>query len=255
MAYDDGENDPQDEERKRQAQMNQLQAGGPINFGLPAQQGSLVANAGASGPKTASAAAAPSTYTPPPDATAPRMPRATNQNPLELIKQFQGEVQSNNATPDAIQEIVKRMNAAGVAASVGTHAGGSQLSTDKIVLPDGTYYDVQNDQGWMAPGGNPLHWDPKVNVGDASGKLQSYADFLGGQGLQVPKFIPRPGDGLPMPNPQYLQMQAGQADSGQNPYATSDTLQQILAELQAAQQGESSPRQRQAQINQLQGGE
>lgn len=237
------EDDGNEEDIYRQQQMRALQQ----------PKGDVATERPLLGPGPAPSPAAGMTTVPPGAATI--KPVGPKPNPLDLIKQFQGGIASSNATPGAVQELVKKLNASGVAAAVGTHAGGTQASTDKIVLPDGTYYDVQTDTGWAAPGGKPLHWDPNVNVQDAQGNFIKYGDFLKGQGLDVPDFVPTPGDGLPLPG--YLGGAGpgnfGSIDTGQSsPYMTSDTLQQIMAELAATQTGDQSPRARRAQMAQLQ---
>ncbi len=114
-------------------------------------------------------------------------------NPLSAITTFQ---QTN---PNAsIQDLVRALNAQGIAATIATHAGGTQASTDKIVLPDGTYYDIRNDRGWQAPG-TALHWDPSVNVVDPNGNIVNFGQYMQSLGLPVPTFTPTPGDGLPLP--------------------------------------------------------
>lgn len=75
-----------------------------------------------------------------------------------------------------------------------SHANGTQASDDKIVLPNGTYYDIRNDNGWNAPGA-PLHWDPSVPVFNAQGQSQNYNDVLKAQGLPTFQFTPGPEDG------------------------------------------------------------
>ncbi len=105
----------------------------------------------------------------------------------ELQKQFP-------ATPEGFKQLLQALNARGIPAMAASHANGTQASDDKIVLPNGTYYDIRNDNGWNAPG-QALHWDPSVPVFNAQGQSQNYNDVLKAQGLPTFQFTPGPEDG------------------------------------------------------------
>jgi hypothetical protein len=115
------------------------------------------------------------------------------QDYAALIKQYQDANPSLGTDPNRMQGLAAFLQAHGVAAAIATHAGGTAASDDKIVMPDGTYYDVASDNGWSAPG-QPDHWDPSVNVVGPNGQTQSFSSYLQGQGLPVPAFNPRPDE-------------------------------------------------------------
>lgn len=106
-----------------------------------------------------------------------------------LIKQFQDKNPSGTT-----QQLVAWLNQQGVPAMLASHAGGSQASDDKVVLPNGNYYDIRNDSGWVAPG-QPQHWDPNVPVFDAAGNSQNFNAVLQAKGLPTFQFTPGPEDG------------------------------------------------------------
>ena len=142
----------------------------------------------------------------------------------ELQKQFP-------ATPDGFRQLLAALNARGIPAMAASHAGGSQASDDKIVLPNGKYYDIRTDNGWVAPG-QALNWDPSVPVFDASGKSQNYNEFLQGKGLPTFKFTPGPEDFAGGP---------GQGGANLGGYGKGDFLQPWNFQAPDAQAVENSP--------------
>jgi hypothetical protein len=76
-----------------------------------------------------------------------------SQDYAAVIKELQGQFPPTAA---GFQQLLQALNQRGIPAMAASHAGGSQASDDKVVLPDGTYYDIRNDNGWNAPGA-PLH--------------------------------------------------------------------------------------------------
>lgn len=114
-----------------------------------------------------------------------------SQDYAAIIKELQGQFPP---TPQGFQQLLKALNDRGIPAMAASHGGGTLASDDKIVLPNGTYYDIRTDNDWVAPG-TALHWDPSVPVFDANGQSQNYNDVLKQRGLPTFAFTPTAADG------------------------------------------------------------
>jgi hypothetical protein len=105
----------------------------------------------------------------------------SGQDPQTLIKQWQASHQPGQ--PGAsMQDLVAYLQQNGVNAQVATHAGGTQLSGDKIVLPDSSVIDLVSNEGGS----------------DASWSYSPDGYFVNGQPSTTPASVgltPPPADG------------------------------------------------------------
>jgi hypothetical protein len=83
-----------------------------------------------------------------PGTSGPSQPIANSQDPQQAIQQWQ-QSHPYGSPGSSVQDLNAYLNSIGIQSSIPTHAGGTQLSTDKIVLPDQSVWDVSNDHGWQ----------------------------------------------------------------------------------------------------------
>lgn len=107
--------------------------------------------------------------------------QGSGTDPQALIQQWQ-QSHPYGSAGSSIQDLNAFLQAHGVQSQIPTHAGGTQLSTDKIVLPDQSVIDVSNDNGWQwSPDGYWVNGQASSTPGVVTQAPQS-----GGMGLAGP---------------------------------------------------------------------